>query len=204
MLDSILNSGLADPLLVFLIAMLPIAELRGAIPVAIVEFNMAWYYAFPIAYVGNLLPVPFIFYLIERVRRLTARMGVVGIWVERFLNRTRRRAEFIERYGKIGLMLFVAVPLPVTGAWTGIIAAYLIGMRFRDTIAPVCAGVLISGTIVTILSVQGEKGELDWKGIAIACAILLALGALWLWLRKRHLDRQFEPDQDTNTPNDSA
>jgi len=184
--------------------MLPIAELRGAIPVAIVEFNMAWYYAFPIAYVGNLLPVPFIFYLIERVRRLTARMGVVGIWVERFLNRTRRRAEFIERYGKIGLMLFVAVPLPVTGAWTGIIAAYLIGMRFRDTIAPVCAGVLISGTIVTILSVQGEKGELDWKGIAIACAILLALGALWLWLRKRHLDRQFEPDQDTNTPNDSA
>ena len=58
---------------------------------------MAWYYAFPIAYVGNLLPVPFIFYLIERVRRLTARMGVVGIWVERFLNRTRRRAEFIER-----------------------------------------------------------------------------------------------------------
>ena len=68
-------------------------------------------------------------------------------------------------------MLFVAVPLPVTGAWTGIIAAYLIGMRFRDTIAPICAGILISGTIVTILSVQGEKGELDWKGIAIACAI---------------------------------
>ena len=204
MLDSILNSGLADPLLVFLIAMLPIAELRGAIPVAIVEFNMAWYYAFPIAYIGNLLPVPFIFYLIERVRRLTARMGVVGIWVERFLSRTRRRAEFIERYGKIGLMLFVAIPLPVTGAWTGIIAAYLIGMRFRDTIAPVCAGVLISGTIVTILSVQGEKGELDWKGIAIACAILLALGVIWLRLRKRHLDKQFEPDQETNTPNDSA
>jgi uncharacterized membrane protein len=197
--EDLVNQGLADPLIVFLIAMLPIFELRGAIPIAILTLDMQWYYASPIAYIGNLVPVPFIFFLIERARQLAARMGIIGVWVEKFLGRTRRRAEFIERYGRVGLMLFVAIPLPITGAWTGIIAAYLIGMRFRDTILPICSGVLLSGIIVTILSVQGERGHLDWEGIVIACAILLALGALWLWLRKRQLDRQTESGQETDS-----
>lgn len=187
MLESLQNFGIADPLIVFIISMLPISELRGAIPVGINALHMPWYHAFPIAYIGNLVPVPFIFFFLERIRRLSLKMGIVGVLVEKFLNRTRRRAEFIEKYGRVGLMLFVAVPLPITGAWTGIIAAYLLGMRFRDTILPVCAGVLISGTIVTLLSVYVPEllDRLGWGPIvAVTAVILIALVAWWLWPRK--------------------
>ncbi len=175
--EGLVNLGVSEPLIVFIISMLPISELRGALPVAINVYNIQWYFALPIAFVGNLLPIPFLFYFLERLRRLSARMGIVGVWVEKFLNRTRRRAEFIERYGCLGLVLFIAIPLPLTGAWTGSIAAFLLGIRFRDAILPICLGVLISGIIVTVLCLLG------WVGAVIAGVGLGALAVLWLWPR---------------------
>lgn len=194
--EAVANWGIADPLIVFIVSMLPISELRGAIPIGINVLDMHWYHAFPVAYVGNLVPVPFIFFFLERIRRLFLKMGILGVLVEKFLSRTRRRAEFIEKYGRIGLMLFVAVPLPITGAWTGIIAAYLLGMRFRDTILPVCAGVLISGTIVTLLSLYVPEllDRLGWGPVvAVTAVVLIALVAWWLWPRKRGQPNQEEP-----------
>jgi uncharacterized membrane protein len=191
--------GISHPLIVFIVSMLPISELRGAIPIGINVLDMHWYHAFPIAYVGNLVPVPFLFFFMERIRRLSARMGILGVWVEKFLNRTRRRAEFIEKYGRVGLALFVAIPLPITGAWTGIIAAYLLGMRFRDTILPVCVGVLISGTIVTLLSLYVPEllDRLGWGPVvAVTAVILIALVAWWLWPRKKSK----QPDQEEQSP----
>lgn len=170
--------------------MTPIAELRGAIPVGIFTCNIQWFYVLPVAIIGNIIPVPFIFLLLEPLRKLSNKMGIVGVWVEKFLKRTQRRADSINRYGKIGLMLFVAVPLPFTGAWTGAIAAYLLGFRFRDAILPISAGVLIAGIIVTVISVLSNQKELKWEYVVIACAILIAIGAVLLWLRKRQLDRQ--------------
>lgn len=193
--EVVANWGMSDPLIVFIVSMLPISELRGAIPIGINVLDMHWYHAFPTAYIGNLVPVPFLFFFMERIRRLSGRMGIVGVLVEKFLSRTRRRAEFIEKYGRIGLALFVAIPLPITGAWTGIIAAYLLGMRFRDTILPVCAGVLISGTIVTLLSLYVPEllDRLGWGPvIAVTAVILIALVAWWLWPRKSKRQNQEE------------
>jgi uncharacterized membrane protein len=183
--------------------MIPIAELRGSIPVGVVLYDIQWFYVLPIALIGNLLPVPFLFLFLEQLRKLSNRMGIIGVWVEKFLKRTQRRADSINRYGKIGLTLFVAVPLPVTGAWTGAIAAYLLGFRFRDAILPIAAGVLIAGIIVTVISVLSNQEELNWSYIGIACAILIAIGATLLWLRKRQLDRQGQRvnvDRLNNTP----
>lgn len=175
---------------VFLLSLSPIAELRGAIPLGIVRYDMPWFYVFPIAIIGNLIPVPLLFLLLEPLRKLSNKMGIVGVWVEKFLKRTQRRADSINRYGKIGLMLFVAVPLPFTGAWTGAIAAYLLGFRFRDAILPIAAGVLIAGIIVTVISVLSNQEKLNWGYVGIACAILIAVGAILLWLRKLQLDKQ--------------
>lgn len=178
MYQDLVNLGVSEPLVVFIISMLPVVELRGALPVAINVFHIPWHFALPIAFVGNLVPVPFLFLFLERMRRLSARMGIIGELVEKFLNLTRRRAEFIERYGRLGLVLFVAIPLPLTGAWTGSIAAFLLGMRFRDALLPICLGVLIAGIIVTVLCLLG------WVGAVIAGVGLGVLVVFWLWPRR--------------------
>lgn len=193
--QDLVSFGIPNPLIVFIISMLPISELRGAIPVGIFNLNMPWYYTLPIAYIGNLVPVPLLYIFLDRLRRLSKHMGIIGTLVEKFLKYTNRRAAFIERYGKVGLILFVALPLPITGAWTGTIAAYLLGIRFRDAILPICTGVLIAGIVVTIISVQSQQGQLNWVATGIACAILVTLGVIWLWLRKRHLDKQNDIDE---------
>ena len=185
-----MQDSLSHYLAVFTLALSPIAELRGAIPLGIVRYDMLWFYVFPIAIIGNMIPVPLIFLLLEPLRKLSNKMGIVGIWVEKFLKRTQRRADSINRYGKIGLMLFVAVPLPLTGAWTGAIVAYLLGFKFRDAILPIAAGVLIAGIIVTVISVLSNQEELKWGDVGIACAILIAVGAILLWLRKLQLDKK--------------
>ena len=120
--------AIAEPLIVFILSLLPISELRGALLVGIPIYDMHWYAALPIAIIGNLLPIPFVFLFIDRLRRLFSKMGFLGVLTEKFMARTTRRAEFIQKYGKLGLIIFVAIPLPITGAWTGIIAAYLLGM----------------------------------------------------------------------------
>lgn len=196
-----MQDSLSHYLEVFALALSPIAELRGAIPLGIVRYDMPWFYVSTIAIVGNLIPVPLLFLLFDPLRKLSNKMGIIGIWVEKFLKRTQRRADSINRYGKIGLMLFVAVPLPFTGAWTGTIAAYLLGFRFRDAFLPIAAGVLIAGIIVTVISDLSNQEELKWGYVGIACAILIAIGIILLWLRKLQLDKQIKKVNENHLDN---
>ena len=133
----------------------PISELRGAIPLAIVQFDFAWYYAYLLAVIGNLLPVPFILLFLDTASRLLSKVE----FFERILNwlfeRTRRRGKIIERYQRIGLILFVAIPLPITGAWTGSLAAVLFGLRFKHSLLSIFVGILIAGVIVTCATLGG-------------------------------------------------
>jgi len=177
--EDLLSLGISEPLIVFIISMLPVFELRGALPVAINVFHIPWYFALPIALVGNIVVVPFLFLFLELLRRVSTRIGIVGRAVERLFNLTRRRAGLIEKYGRIGLVLFVAIPLPVTGAWTGSIAAFLLGMRLRDAMLPICLGVLLAGVIFTTLCI------LAWVGLVIAGVGLGALIVVGLWPRQR-------------------
>ena len=133
----------------------PISELRGAIPWAILKYHFPWYYAFLLAVIGNLLPVPFILLFLDTFSRLLSKVGIFEKMLHWLFERTRRRGKIITRYKRIGLALFVAIPLPVTGAWTGSLAAVLFGLKFKQAFLSISVGILIAGVIVTCATLLG-------------------------------------------------
>ncbi len=173
--EELLNLGFSKELVVLVIAALPVLELRGAIPVAINMFGLPWYYAFSLALIGNLLPVPFILLFLEAITRGLSRVGIFRRMLDWLFGHTRRRGRIIERYKRIGLALFVAVPLPATGAWTGSLAASLLGLPFKHAFLSILVGVFVAGVIVTCLSLLG------WIGAVIAGIALGSLVISGLW-----------------------
>ncbi|MFC1932686.1 COG2426 family protein [Chloroflexota bacterium] len=153
--EQLLCLDLSNVLVVLAIAASPISELRGAIPVAIIGFHFPWYYAFLLAIIGNLLPVPFILLFLNNLSRLLSKIGIFKTMLQWLFEHTRRRGKIIERYERIGLILFVATPLPVTGAWTGSLAAVLLGLKFKHAFLSIFAGILIAGIIVTCATLLG-------------------------------------------------
>jgi len=153
--EQILSLDLFNVLVVLAIAASPISELRGAIPVAITGFHFPWYYAFLLAIIGNLLPVPFILLFLDTLSRLLSKIGIFKRMLQWLFEHTRRRGKIIERYERIGLILFVAIPLPVTGAWTGSLAAVLFGLKFKHAFLSIFAGIVIAGIIVTCATLLG-------------------------------------------------
>ncbi len=148
--------GLPKEWVVFCISMLPIVELRGAIPWALSPAMgppLSWQMAYLIACVGNLVPlVPILLALgpvSEWLRRRSRLMDRFFTWL---FARTRRRGKVVERYGAIGLILFVAIPLPVTGGWTGSAAAFVFGIPFAKALPCIVLGVLMAGVVVTLAS----------------------------------------------------
>ncbi len=147
-------SHLPQPLSTIVIAAMPILELRGSIPWAIAIGGLAPLPALLWSVLGNMIPIPFWLFFLGRIEKTLRR----NRWFDKFFcwlfARTRRKAAVVERYGALGLVLFVAVPLPVTGAWTGAIAAYLFDLPARRAIPAIFAGVCCAGIVVT-LAVQG-------------------------------------------------
>ena len=151
----LVGSGFPNWLEVLALAASPILELRGAIPWAILEHHFPWYYAFLLAVIGNLLPVPFILLFLDTFSRLLSKIGIFERMLHWLFERTRQRGKMINRYERIGLALFVAIPLPVTGAWTGSLAAVLFGLKFKHAFLSIFIGVLIAGVIVTCATLLG-------------------------------------------------
>ena len=149
-------------LCVFFCSMLPIIELRGAIPMAF-AFGLPWWQGYLISVVGNLLPVPFILLLINVVLKWMSNSKVS--FFNKFANFLYRKVDKnrarIEKYSFWGLCLFIAIPLPVTGAWTGSLVAAVIGMKPWKAFVSALLGVLIAGIVVTLI-VYGGIGFLAW------------------------------------------
>ena len=136
---------------VFLISMLPIIELRGAIPVAF-ALGLPMMPSFWVSVIGNLLPVPFILLLITPLCRILKKTRLFS-WLPRFLERkVEKNREKITKYAIFGLFLFVAVPLPGTGAWTGALVASFLDFKFRDALISIACGVLVAGIIMSAFS----------------------------------------------------
>lgn len=140
---------------VVILSALPVSELRGAIPLGLgLGFSPLKTYA--LAYIGNMIPVIPLLFLFQPV---SDRLRHIPFF-ERFFSwlegRTRRKANLVEKYEALGLILFVAVPLPVTGAWTGCVAATLFKVRFRYALAAVMCGVAIAGLVVMAISLAGK------------------------------------------------
>ncbi|MDP8206634.1 MAG: small multi-drug export protein [Candidatus Electryonea clarkiae] len=142
--------GSPAELITVIIAMLPVAELRGAIPWALTLGDLDWTRAIPLAIVGNMIPIPFILLLLGPVSNFLSRWAVFEKFFQWLFARTRKRSKNIERYKALGLILFVAIPLPVTGGWTGSVAAFLFGIRFWKAMICVFIGVCIAAVIVSL------------------------------------------------------
>ena len=148
--------GLPKTWVTALIAMLPVAELRGAIPWALaappVGGGLSWQTAYIWAVIGNFVPVIPSLLLLEPVSQWLRRFKPFDRFFTWLFERTRKRGGMIEKYEALGLILFVGIPLPVTGAWTGAVAAFLFGVRFRYAVPCILAGILLAGVVVTLAS----------------------------------------------------
>ncbi|MDK2920033.1 MAG: hypothetical protein PWQ37_2766 [Candidatus Petromonas sp.] len=136
---------------VFLISALPVIELRGAIPVAI-SLGMNPIHAALLCIVGSMMPVPFLLFFLKPFFNKLRRVTVVRKFETWLINRTERKAKNVKKYSILGLALFVAVPLPSTGVWTGAIAASLFNMRIKHAFLAIFAGNVVAAFIVTFLS----------------------------------------------------
>ena len=135
------------------ISMVPVIELRGAIPIAVAQGMNPWE-AMVIAIIGNMIPVPFIILFIRKIfkwmRKVSPRLDAL---VNRLEARADSKADRVRKYEKLGLYLFVAIPAPGTGAWTGALIAAMLDIRMRTALPTIFLGVCTAGLIVTLLTI---------------------------------------------------
>lgn len=144
----------SEELTTFIISMLPILELRGALPVALTYFHLPFWPAYTFSVLGNILPAIFLVFFLEKIADYLSRHNY---WFNRFFawlfERTRQKHNHhFELWGPLALTIFVAIPLPFTGAWSGAVAAFVFGMSAKHSIPSIIIGVLIAGLIVGSIS----------------------------------------------------
>jgi uncharacterized membrane protein len=141
---------------IFFGSMIPFLESRYVIPYAMWEFNWQWWEAFPLAVIGNIIPIPFILIFFKYVEKYLRNFEFWSNIMDIIFERTRIKAnKNIEKYETLGLLLFVAIPLPFTGAWTGSLIAYLFDLNIKKSIFIILLGIIISVSIMIILYSTG-------------------------------------------------
>ena len=138
--------------LVFIISMIPILELRGGLLVAGPLLGVPLTTAIPLCIIGNIIPVPFILLLITPVFKWMKGTNLFRPMVEKLEAKAMSKSDKIEKYEFWGLVLFVGIPLPGTGAWTGSLIAALLGMKFKKAFPAVIIGILMATVIMTVIS----------------------------------------------------
>lgn len=135
-----------------LVSMVPVVELRGGIPFGVARGLPVWA-AYLAAIIGNILPVPFILVYIRRIFQwMRRRLPRLNRLVDRLERKAHLKGQKVTKYKYLGLMLFVAIPLPGTGAWTGALAAAFLDMPLRKAIPSIFTGVLVAGIAISILT----------------------------------------------------
>ena len=147
--------------IVMLVGALPISELRGAIPLAL-SFGMPLGKAFWLSVIGNCIPVAPALFLLEPVSNRLRRFKIWSRFFDWLFERTKKKADSIQKYEALGLAIFVAIPLPMTGAWSGVVAASLFKIKFRYAFIAIVAGVIGAGLIVSALC---GLGIISWKAV---------------------------------------
>lgn len=137
--------------LTFFISMVPVLELRGAIPVGVAG-GLRPLVAMVIAILGNLVPVPFLIIFTRRVFHWLKSKENIRHMVERLEHRAAKKSQIVEQYAWWGLCILVAIPLPGTGAWTGALVAAVLDLRLKRAMPAISLGVLIAAMIVTCLT----------------------------------------------------
>ena len=158
MVQTIVNSlkGVPKEWLTVIIAALPVSELRGAIPVALMS-GIPPVKAYILSVIGNMLPVLPILIFLEPVSNRLRHFKFCAKFFDWLFARAKKKGDLIQKYEAIGLMLFVAIPLPITGAWTGCVAASLFKVKLRYAVPAVFAGVILAGLIVLSVCLFGKS-----------------------------------------------
>jgi len=138
---------LSSELTVMLTAALPIIELRGAIPVGI-SLGLSPIHAFVLSFIGSMIPVPIILFTIRPIFNYLKKTKLFNKLVHKITDKSLNKSAKIKKYGAWGLMLFVAIPLPGTGVWTGSLIAALLNMRFKWAFPAIFFGNLVAGMLI--------------------------------------------------------
>jgi len=142
---------------IFFGSMIPWIEARYVMFYAIEVIGWQWFHAFPLAIIGNMLPIPFVLLFFKYVEKFLRKYKSWSRFMDRFFEKTRKRAGArIIRYEHLGLLIFVAIPLPFTGAWTGALIAYLFDLKFGKSLITIFVGVVIAALIITGLTLSGQ------------------------------------------------
>lgn len=145
-----LGDVLRPEVIVFIVSLLPILELRGGILVGFL-LGMDLLPSFIIAFIGNIIPVPFILMFIKFIFKKLKKTKMKG-FIEKIENKAMSKSDQIQKYAYLGLFLFVGIPLPGTGAWTGSLIAALLEMDNKKSFGIIVLGVIMAGIIISILS----------------------------------------------------
>ena len=153
--EFLMDTTLGKCFLTMLVSMVPIIELRGGIPFG-VAMGLPYHLAFPFAVVGNVLPAPFIIVYIRKIFLLMRRyLPKLNSLVDKLEKKAHLKGQQVSKYQYLGLYLFVAIPLPGTGAWTGSLAAAFLDMRLKKALPAVFLGVITAGCIMLTLTHVG-------------------------------------------------
>lgn len=146
-----LGGKVSSEIIAFIVSLLPVLELRGGL-IAAKLMDVELTRAFVICFIGNMLPIPFILLFIRKIFNLLRKNSRIAAVIDKLEKRSLSKADKIEKYRLWGLFLFVAIPLPGTGAWTGALIADLLDIRIRDAMLTIAAGVLVAGLIISGIS----------------------------------------------------
>ena len=156
-------SGIPSEIQMLILSAFPLTELRGSIPLAYTvmhsQWAWPWWKIYLLAVAGNLLPVPFILWLLGPVSTYLRRWKPMDRFFEKLFARARKGAgSNIEKYEALGLAIFVAIPLPMTGAWSGCVAAFIFGIPSRLSLPAIALGVAAAGAVVMLVMTGALAG----------------------------------------------
>ena len=149
--SSLTNLKYGRELIVFIISLMPILELRGGL-IAATLLNLNIVRAFIVCFIGNIIPIPFILWLITPIFSYLKKTKLFSVFVNKLEKKAMGKKDQIERLEYIGLLLFVGIPLPGTGAWTGCLIAALLNMEKKKAMLYAILGVILAGIIMLVFS----------------------------------------------------
>lgn len=146
----------------FLISMIPLTELRASLPIALEVYHLPIWKAWLITVAGNMFPVILILYLLPKLHDWLMKKKFIGNFLRKKMESAEKKfSGQYAKYGAIALIIFIGIPLPLTGAWTGALIAFIFNIPFRKSVPLILAGVCLAATIVTIITLFAG-GAIRW------------------------------------------
>lgn len=143
-------SNLPKELIVFMMSMTPLIELRGGVPLAALKYGFPIHKTLLLTITGNMLPIPFILLFIKHIFKFMRKHGILVNLIDKITQRAMKKSDGVKNLQFWGLVLFVGIPLPATGAWTGALIASLLNIRFKDAMLAIFLGIVMSATIMSL------------------------------------------------------